>query len=163
MEVLFEINYEMSTLDMILAFVSFVKKYPGISFSKPLIEKNSKQLDVEELKTIWTNEAKFKLSSPISFKIGTHKKTAVILKQPNSFDQLNLLYSIGYLTILAQIGCFVPAAKFSTDLYQTILSKINITETIESGLSHFQSELYHFKSILDNTEHYNSNCLILLD
>ena len=91
------------------------------------------------------------------------EKAVIVQKQANSFNQLNLLYSIGYLTILTQIGCYVPAVKFTTDLYQTVLSKINLGETIESNLSHFQTELHHFKNIIENTSHQNNTCLILLD
>jgi hypothetical protein len=54
-DVLFEINYEMSVLDMLLAFVGFVRKYPAIGFCRPAIERGSGVFRVEGLKTVWTN------------------------------------------------------------------------------------------------------------
>lgn len=115
---------------MILSFAGFIKHYQGVKFTKPEIQVNSKCMKVQELKTIWTYEAKSRLSNPIDLDIPSEKKAIVFQKQSNSFEQLNLLYSIGYLTILTQIGCFVPALHFTTDLYQTVLSKINISENI---------------------------------
>ena len=83
-------------------------------------------MKIEGVKTIWTNEAKFKISNPIDLVITSNEKAVIIEKQANSFEQLNLLYSVGYLTILTQIGCYVPVKNFTTDLYQTILSKIKL-------------------------------------
>lgn len=60
-------------------------------------------------------------------KIDKEKAVYIFEKTSNSFEQLNILYSIGYLTILTQIGCFVPASNFVTDIYCTLMSKINLT------------------------------------
>ena len=147
---------------MVMSFVQFVKHYQGVTFCRPEIEAADGALIVEGLKTVWTNEYKFKISNPIDLAIDQGKKVVVIEKKANSYEQLNLLYSIGYLTMLTQIGCYVPASRFSTNLFSTLLSKINLNENIQSNLSHFQLELYHFKNIIDNVGS-NSNCLILLD
>jgi hypothetical protein len=53
----------MSVIDMILSFVGFIKKYSVIKFTKPIIQKNSKIMKIERLKTIWTNEARSKISN----------------------------------------------------------------------------------------------------
>lgn len=82
------------------------------------------------MRTIWTEESKFKVSNEVNIHLKTDKKILIYEKQYNSYDQLNILYSIGYMTILTQIGCFVPAAHFSTDIYHTLLSKITLTENI---------------------------------
>jgi DNA mismatch repair ATPase MutS len=161
-EVLFDINYELSVLDMVLAFAGFVRKYPVVQFTRPVLVEEE-IVEVEGLKTVWTKESKFRISEGANLRVGLGNKVLIFQKTPNSFDQLNLLYSMGYLTILAQIGCFVPASKLVTGLFTTLMSKIHLSESIESNLSHFQLELHHFKAILDNSQHQNSKCLILLD
>ena len=40
MDVLFDINYEISVVDMILSFVNFIKKYNTVKFVKPIIYKD---------------------------------------------------------------------------------------------------------------------------
>ena len=69
MDVLFEINFEISVIDMVLSFVQFVKHYQGITFCQPEIEDGDGALIVEGLKTVWTNEYKFKISNPIDLAI----------------------------------------------------------------------------------------------
>ena len=65
-DVLFDINYEMSVIDMVLAFVGFIKKYNAVTFTKPSILQNSKTMALRGLKTIWTNESKAKISQEIA-------------------------------------------------------------------------------------------------
>ena len=65
-DVLFDINYEMSVIDMVLGFVGFIKKYNAVTFTKPSILQNSKTMALRELKTIWTNESKAKISQEIA-------------------------------------------------------------------------------------------------
>ena len=45
----------MSVLDMILSFVGFIKHYEAVGFSRPIINKDSRIMKIEGLKTIWTN------------------------------------------------------------------------------------------------------------
>ena len=56
----------------------------------------------------------------------------------NSFNQVNLLLSVGYIVILAQIGCFVPAASFQTQIFNTLISKFKTKDSLENNLSNFQ-------------------------
>ena len=77
---MFEINYEMSVIDMVLSFVSFIKHYEAVGFSRPKIEKCSGAMKIEGLKTIWTNEARFKISNPIDLHITTSEKAVIIEK-----------------------------------------------------------------------------------
>lgn len=114
MDILFEINYWISMLDMILAFVMFVKLYQNshnITFSRPVFlhPEGTAHLKIEKLRTVWTMEKLQKLSNHVSLSLDEGVSSLVILKELNSFDQINILYSIGYLTILSQIGCLVPA------------------------------------------------------
>ena len=37
-----------------------------------------------------------------------------------------MLYSVGFLTILSQIGCLVPAHNYESILFDTLISKINV-------------------------------------
>ena len=40
-DILFDINYEISIVDMIISFVSFIKKYNMVKFTRPIISKDS--------------------------------------------------------------------------------------------------------------------------
>jgi hypothetical protein len=40
-DILFDINYEMSVIDMIISFVGFIKRYNMVKFTRPIISKDS--------------------------------------------------------------------------------------------------------------------------
>lgn len=115
-----------------------------------------------------------RLSSDITLSLQKGVSALAIHKELNSFDQLNILYSIGFLTILAQIGCLVPAELYCTYIYDTLISKMEVEGNLENKMSHFQTELYSLKNILDNAIEYDEKgetrersqkgkCLILID
>lgn len=95
---------------MLLSFCSFVKTYQqkDVDFCQPTFI-NEEIMKIEEMKSIWTMEKFQEKSTPISITIERDHKALIFLKDVNSFDQNNLLLSIGYMTILGQIGCYVPA------------------------------------------------------
>jgi hypothetical protein len=111
---------------MIIAFVNFIKNYSSVKFVKPIFMIGSGILQIKKMKTIWTNEKFYKISDEMDLNVSNNKNIIVIGKETNSFNQINLLYSIAYMTILSHIGCFVPAQEFITDLYDTLISKINV-------------------------------------
>ena len=64
-----------------------------------------------------------------------------------------MLSSLGYLTILAQMGCLVPALSYSAPIFDMMISKINVEGSLENQLSRFQTELYALRGLLDNSQH----------
>lgn len=70
---------------MIMSFVSFVKKYSAITFCRPVIEKEGEGFKVEGLKTVWTNESKYRISNDVRLELDSKKKILVIQKDANSF------------------------------------------------------------------------------
>ena len=111
---------------MVMSFALWVKHYPMVHFTRPVLRSGTNTFKVEGLRTLWTHERKFKLSEDISMEVGGGKQLVVMQKNPNSFNQNNLLYSIGYLSILTQIGCYVPAKALEIEVFSTLLSKINV-------------------------------------
>ena len=58
---MFDINYYISAVDVVLSFVSFVKKYSsvnGVAFSRPVFindnDVESNVLNIKNMRTIWT-------------------------------------------------------------------------------------------------------------
>jgi DNA mismatch repair protein MutS len=60
------------------------------------------------------------------------------------------LFSIGYTVILSQIGCFVPADNVNIDLFDALVSKVQLHENIEMNMSRFQLTITHFSNIVEN-------------
>ncbi|MBS1889978.1 MAG: hypothetical protein JST59_01685 [Actinobacteria bacterium] len=72
------------------------------------------------------------------------------------------MISTGYLVILSQIGCPVPAEAYSACLFNMLLSKLKNNVSIENGLSHFQYEVVVLNGLLEANEP-NMRALVLID
>ena len=115
------------------------------------------------MRSVWSAEKFHRLSQDISIVFPNQSRLLNIKKQLNSSTQLNLMSSFGYMVILAQMGCLVPAKKFKSKLFGMMTSKINVQLNFQSKLSRFQTQLYALKSLLDNSEFDQGKCLILID
>lgn len=64
-EILFEVNYCMSMVDMVMSFSSFVKHYRlnfRVSFCRPVLARSNENVVIENLRTVWTMEKFSRLS-----------------------------------------------------------------------------------------------------
>lgn len=57
---------------------------------------------------------------------------------------------VALLTILGQIGCYVPATQAVIPLRERLLSRIGMTDDLEHNLSTFLTEMKECAYILDN-------------
>lgn len=72
------------------------------------------------------------------------------------------MISTGYVVILSQIGCPVPAESYTACLFNMLLSKLKNNISIENGLSHFQYEVVVLNGLLEANEP-SMRALILID
>ncbi len=70
------------------------------------------------------------------------------------------LKQLAHITILAQIGCFVPASYALIPLRNKILSRIGNNDDIEHNLSTFAVEMQEVSYIIDQC---TSRSLVLID
>jgi DNA mismatch repair protein MutS len=71
-----------------------------------------------------------------------------------------LLRQTALIVLLAQMGCFVPAAKSKIGLVDKIFTRVGASDNISSGESTFMVEMNETASILNNI---SNRSLILLD
>ncbi len=67
---------------------------------------------------------------------------------------------IPLLSIMAQIGCFVPCEYACFKLFDSIFTRINIDDDMEANLSSFMMEMRDLAYIIENADH---NSLVILD
>ena len=70
------------------------------------------------------------------------------------------LRQVGLITLLAQIGCFVPARSASIGIVDKIFTRVGASDNIAKGESTFLVEMHEAANILNNA---TSKSLILLD
>lgn len=84
-----------------------------------------------------------------------------LLTGPNCGGKSALMRMIGVFTILAQIGCFVPATSASLPLFQGVSCRMGATDSILEGQSTFMSEMVESSRILTSPSLGQS--LVLMD
>ena len=97
---------------------------------------------------------------PNSIYLDNEKQQIIILTGPNMSGKSALLRQTALITLMAQIGCFVPAKKASIGLVDKIFTRVGASDNIASGESTFMVEMNETASILNNI---SDRSLILLD
>ncbi|CEP77611.1 MAG: DNA mismatch repair protein MutS [Defluviitoga tunisiensis] len=84
----------------------------------------------------------------------------IILTGPNMSGKSTYVRQIGIISIMAQIGCFVPAEVAELPVYDGIFTRIGARDDIVTGKSTFLVEMLEMSTIINRaTEH----SLVLLD
>jgi len=84
----------------------------------------------------------------------------IIITGPNMAGKSALLRQTALITLLAQIGCFVPADKATIGIVDKIFTRVGASDNISQGESTFMVEMNEAASILNNV---SDRSLILLD
>ena len=84
----------------------------------------------------------------------------IMITGPNMSGKSAILRQTALVTILAQIGSFVPAQKMKFSIVDRIFTRVGASDNISMGESTFMVEMNETASILNNL---TKNSLILLD
>ena len=84
----------------------------------------------------------------------------IMITGPNMSGKSAILRQTALITILAQIGSFVPAQEMTFSLVDRIFTRVGASDNISMGESTFMVEMNETASILNNL---TANSLILLD
>ncbi|MFN8229726.1 MAG: DNA mismatch repair protein MutS [Bacteroidia bacterium] len=84
----------------------------------------------------------------------------MMITGPNMSGKSALLRQTALIVLLAQIGCYVPAAQANIGIVDKIFTRVGATDNISSGESTFMVEMNETASILNNL---SNRSLILLD
>lgn len=84
----------------------------------------------------------------------------MMITGPNMSGKSALLRQVALITLMAQIGCYVPAKKAHIGIVDKIFTRVGASDNISSGESTFMVEMNETASILNNL---SDRSLILLD
>jgi len=88
------------------------------------------------------------LAEPIKNDIKIDSQNNLIfLSGSNMAGKSSFLKSVGLAVYLAHIGFPVPAFKMQTVIFNGLITTINLSDTIENGLSHYYSEVVRVKKV----------------
>ena len=89
------------------------------------------------------------------------KNTNILLiTGPNMAGKSTYMRQMAIITIMAQIGCFVPAKEANLKIFDAIYTRIGASDDLVSGESTFMVEMIEANNAISNA---TSNSLILFD
>jgi len=147
-----------ATIDCLLAFatVARVNQYsrPLINESKKLFIKEGRHPVIE--KQLPTGESYV----PNDIELDTEQQQILVITGPNMAGKSALLRQTALIVLLAQIGCFVPAAEAHIGIIDKIFTRVGASDNVSRGESTFMVEMTETASILNNL---SDRSLILMD
>jgi DNA mismatch repair protein MutS len=84
----------------------------------------------------------------------------IMITGPNMSGKSAILRQTALITLMAQMGCFVPAEKAEIGFVDKVFTRVGASDNIASGESTFMVEMNETASILNNL---STRSLILLD
>ena len=150
-----EISKVISEIDVIQSFAFISEKY---NYVRPTL--NNKH----EIKVIDSRHPvveKVIKDSYVENDIVMDKNTNILLiTGPNMAGKSTYMRQLGIITIMAQIGCFVPAKEANLPIFDKIFTRIGASDDLVSGESTFMVEMIEASNAIKNA---TENSLILFD
>jgi DNA mismatch repair protein MutS len=97
---------------------------------------------------------------PNDARLNTESDQIIILTGPNMAGKSSWLRQVALITLMAQIGSFVPAASARIGLVDRIFTRIGAQDDIATGQSTFMVEMLETANILN---HATKRSLVVLD
>jgi len=156
-----EIQENARLIAMLDCYQSFAQCADDYSYIKPEIN-NTDQIEILDgrhpvVERILPPGEKF---TPNSCKLSSIDDQIIILTGPNMSGKSVYLRQIGLISLMAQIGSFVPAKNAKLGLVDRIFTRVGASDNISAGESTFLVEMQEAANILNNA---SSKSLILLD
>ena len=143
-------------LDVLLSFaqVSVDRNYvrPVVNLSGKILLKESRHPVVEAL-----SEEPF---VPNDVEMDEGENRVAIITGPNMAGKSTYMRQIALIVIMAQIGCFVPAASAEIGIVDAIFTRIGASDDLAAGQSTFMVEMSEVAEIIREA---TKNSLLILD
>ena len=148
----------LARLDVLLSFANISRAYkyirPVISEEDVLDIKQGRHPVIERQMAIGEDYI------PNDLYLDNDKQQIIIVTGPNMAGKSALLRQTALITLLAQIGCFVPAESAIIGLVDKIFTRVGASDNISAGESTFMVEMTEAANILNNL---SGHSLVLFD
>ena len=148
----------LARLDVLLSFANVSRAYkyirPQISEGDVLDIKQGRHPVIERQMTVGESYI------PNDLYLDSEKQQIIIVTGPNMAGKSALLRQTALITLLAQIGCFVPADSATIGIVDKIFTRVGASDNISAGESTFMVEMTEAANILNNL---SPRSLVLFD
>ncbi len=148
----------LARLDVLLSFAAISKAYKYI---RPVIcEEDVTEICQGRHPVIERQMGVGEEYIPNDLYLDSEKQQIIIVTGPNMAGKSALLRQTALITLLAQMGCFVPAASAKLGIVDKIFTRVGASDNISAGESTFMVEMTEAANILNNL---SAHSLVLFD
>ena len=144
-------------LDVLVSFAEIAQKQnycePTVNYGNILDIKNGRHPVIE---SILKNE----VFVPNDVYLDTYENRSALITGPNMAGKSTYMRQTALITIMAQIGSFVPASSAVIGIVDKIFTRVGASDDLASGQSTFMVEMNEVAYILDNA---TSKSLLIFD
>lgn len=147
-----------ATIDTLLSFAELAKEK---SYSRPKIAEEN-VLDIKQGRhpVIEDSLAAGEMFVPNDVYLNSSDQQIVMVTGPNMSGKSAILRQTAIISILAQVGSYVPAESFEFRLVDKLYTRVGASDNLAAGESTFMVEMTETATILNNI---TSSSLVLLD
>ena len=147
-----------ANLDVLLSFATVAVEN---NYTKPIINKTNTNIEIiggrHPVVEIINKSEDFIPNDTI---LNNTDNRTMIITGPNMAGKSTYMRQVALITLLAHIGCFVPATSAKISLTDRIFTRIGASDDLSMGQSTFMVEMNEVSNILKNA---TNNSLIILD
>ena len=139
--------------------ISFAEVSEELSYVKPVVDEGD-SLTIEEGRHPVIEKSSPKDFVPNDTSLDTTGAQVVILTGPNMAGKSTYIRQVALISIMAQVGCFVPAKRAKLGIVDRIFTRVGASDDIARGHSTFMVEMTETANILNNA---TPKSLLILD
>ncbi len=148
----------LAMLDCLCTFARLAQKY---HYTKPIIhEETTLNIKNGRHPVIEQQLPPDQPYIPNNIYLDNEVQQIMVITGPNMAGKSALLRQVALITIMAQMGCFVPAEKAEIGLIDKIFTRVGASDNLAKGESTFMVEMMETASIMNNL---SNRSLVLMD
>ncbi len=149
---------QLATLDCLLSFTLTAQER---HYVRPLVDDTTQMEILQGRHPVIETEMKAGESYvPNDVRLDTEKQQIIIITGPNMAGKSALLRQTALITLMAQIGSYVPADKAHIGIVDKIFTRVGASDNISMGESTFMVEMTEAANIMNS---FSNRSLVLFD
>ncbi len=146
-----------SELDCICSFAEVSQKN---DYAKPFVN-NTKKISIKDGRhPVVEAQNNDNVFVPNDTELDNEENRMLIITGPNMAGKSTYMRQVALITLMTQIGCFVPVKSASIGIVDRIFTRVGAADDLASGRSTFMVEMSELANIISNA---TENSLIILD